>query len=364
MSKLESLRAELSALDREILAAVARRTEISLEIGRAKQDLGFGTRDFAREKVVLDRAHQAAVELGISPGLAERLTLMLIEASLSAQEQHRVAQTNTGSGQRALVIGGAGKMGRWFAGFLAAQGYSVQVADPLPGPDGVAHVADWHTLTLDHDLIVVAAPLHTTNDVLHELARLRPSGVVFDVGSLKTPLRSGLLALRDAGVRVTSLHPMFGPDTSLLSGRHVIFVDLGVPEATAAVRALFSATMAELADMDLDTHDRLIAFVLGLSHAVNLAFNDALAGSGADLPLLARISSTTFDAQLDVSTRVAQENPRLYFEIQAQNAYGDTSLAALERSVERLRELVAKQDEAGFIELMVSGRDYVNARRR
>jgi prephenate dehydrogenase len=30
---------------------------------------------------------------------------------------------------------------------------------------------------------------------------------------------------------VTSLHPMFGPDTELLSGRHVIFIDLGNAEA-------------------------------------------------------------------------------------------------------------------------------------
>src|SRR5690606_7137305 len=99
------------------------------------------------------------------------------------------------------------------------------------------------------DLVVVAAPLHATNDVLHELAARRPTGVVFDVGSLKTPLRSGLMALRDAGVRVTSIHPMFGPDTSLLSGRHVLFIDVGVPGATEVVRGLFAATMAEQADV-------------------------------------------------------------------------------------------------------------------
>ena len=30
-----------------------------------------------------------------------------------------------------------------------------------------------------------------------------------------------------AGCNVTSVHPMFGPDTELLSGRHVIFIDVG-----------------------------------------------------------------------------------------------------------------------------------------
>jgi len=41
------------------------------------------------------------------------------------------------------------------------------------------------------------------------------------------------------------------------------------------------------------------------------------------------MSSTTFDAQLDVAARVAGENPDLYYEIQSLNAYGEESLRAL-----------------------------------
>ncbi len=183
-----------------------------------------------------------------------------------------------------------------------------------------------------------------------------------DVGSLKTPLRAGLEALRDAGVAVTSLHPMFGPDTNLLSGKHVLFVDVGVPTATEAVRRLFAATMAEQCDVDLDMHDRLISFVLGLSHALNLSFNTALAASGEALPLLSRISSSTFEAQLGVSSRVAQENPQLYFEIQALNDYGLGSLDALHASVTQLREHVHQRDQEAFVAMMERGRDYVTAR--
>jgi prephenate dehydrogenase len=147
----------------------------------------------------------------------------------------------------------------------------------------------------------------------------RPKGVIFDVGSLKSPLRAGLNALKSHGCRVTSLHPMFGPDTELLSGRHVIFVEAGSSEATQAARELFASTMVEQVVMSLDEHDRLIAYVLGLSHALNIAFFTALAESGEAAPRLAKLSSTTFDSQLDVATRVAQESPELYFEIQSLN---------------------------------------------
>ena len=42
-------------------------------------------------------------------------------------------------------------------------------------------------------------------------------------------------------------------------------------------RELFAPTMAEQVVMSLDDHDRLIAYVLGLSHALNIAFFTALA---------------------------------------------------------------------------------------
>ena len=77
--------------------------------------------------------------------------------------------------------------------------------------------------------------------------------MVFDIGSLKSPLRSGLLAVREAGVQVTSIHPMFGADTELLSGRHVVFVNVGSPGATKAARELFASTMAIQVEMDLDS---------------------------------------------------------------------------------------------------------------
>jgi chorismate mutase/prephenate dehydrogenase len=254
-------------------------------------------------------------------------------------------------------------MGAWFVNFLASQGFTVEVADPAPAAAGVTRVDDWRRTDLKHDYIVLATPLGITDAILRDLALRRPPGVIFDVGSLKSPLRAGLLALKSHGCRVTSVHPMFGPDTELLSGRHVVFVDLGNAAALESARALFAPTMAEQVVMSLDDHDRLIAYVLGLSHALNIAFFTALADSGEAAPRLARMSSTTFDAQLDVAARVAQESPELYYEIQSLNDYGAESLEALSQAVERLRTAVLSQDHHAFVALMRRGRDYLQDRR-
>jgi chorismate mutase/prephenate dehydrogenase len=360
---LEDLRRRLNDIDRRLLAIVAERKSVSGEVARVKRATGRPTRDYEREREVILGVRAAASELGVSPGLAEDLLRLLIRSSLTTQERASVAARGAGSGRRVLVIGGAGLMGRWFVDFLSSQGFAVEVADPAGASAGVVCVADWRKTDLQHDFIMLATPLGVTDAILRDLALRRPPGVIFDIGSLKSPLRAGLLALRSHGCKVTSVHPMFGPDTELLSGRHVIFVDLGSAPALEAVKELFAPTMAEQVVMSLDDHDRLIAYVLGLSHALNIAFFTALAESGEAAPRLARLSSTTCDAQLDVASRVARDNPELYYEIQSLNDYGAESLEALSKAVERIRTAVLSQDHAAFVALMRRGHDYLQDRK-
>jgi chorismate mutase/prephenate dehydrogenase len=359
---LDELRLHLNGLDRQLLELVAERQRTSREIARVKRATGHPTRDYARERDVILGARARAAALGVPEDVAESVMRLLIRSSLATQERASVAAHGLGAGQRALVIGGAGKIGGWFSQFLASLGFAVEIADPGAAP-GVGVRTDWRVGALDHDLVVVATPLGITDGILRELAVARPPGVVFDVGSLKSPLRGGLAELVKAGVRVTSVHPMFGPDTELLSGRHVIFIDLGVGDALAKARALFASTMVEQVVMGLEEHDRLIAYVLGLSHAVNIAFFTALAQSGEAAPRLVRMSSTTFDAQFDIASQVAQESPDLYFEIQRLNDYGAESLEALGRAVAALRTAVQAGDREGFTALMRQGQEYTQGRR-
>jgi chorismate mutase/prephenate dehydrogenase len=359
---LDDLRAALTELDGQLIELVARRQALSEQVAAVKRATGKPTRDFGREREVILLGRTAALRLGVSADLAESLLRQLIQSSLTTQEHARVAAQAYGSGKRALIIGGRGKMGGWFADFLASQGFRVQIADPAGALQGFDYIADWQSDSLDQDLIVLATPLGATAELLAVLAGRAPKGLIFDLGSLKTPLRTGLAALVKAGCRVTSLHPMFGPDTELLSGRHVIFIDLGHAGALREAQELFVPTMAERVVMGLDEHDRLIAYVLGVAHALNIAFFTALAESGEAAPRLARMSSTTFDAQLAVANRVAAESPELYFEIQSLNEYGEQSLHALQQAMERIVAAVRAGDLADFQAIMHRGRAYLDVR--
>ncbi len=108
---LDDLRNDLSAVDRNIVDLIADRQRLVNEIGRQKQTTGTGTRDYAREKDVLDMGRAQARELGLEPDLVEEIQRSLIRSSLATQERDRVIAEGRGDGRRVMVIGGAGKMG-------------------------------------------------------------------------------------------------------------------------------------------------------------------------------------------------------------------------------------------------------------
>ena len=126
---LDDLRTNLSAVDRQLIELIAERQRIVAEIGRSKLQAGAGTRDYAREKEVIEMGRAQASKVGVDPDIAEELLHLLIRTSLESQERDRVVAEGKGDGQSALVIGGAGKMGRWFVEFFASQGFVTTVAD-------------------------------------------------------------------------------------------------------------------------------------------------------------------------------------------------------------------------------------------
>ena len=357
---LQRHREQLDRIDNQLLDLIGERQKTIAAIGEIKRGMGKPLRDFAREKEVLDLASAHARSRGLDGALAHDLMKLLIQHSLTTQENDQLRAEARGEGRRALVVGGAGRMGRWFARFLDSQGFVVELLDPAlpPGERSAEGFGQRRRLdqgALDQELILIAAGIEASNQVMLELARLRPPGVVLDLASIKAPLAPGYQALQAAGVAVASLHPLFGPSAVLLADRHVVVIDLGAPRASALARELFAATTAVVVEMTLAEHDALMAEVLGLSHVLNIVFAAALAAGGADERRLERISSTTFDAQTRVSRAVVNENPDLYFEIQQKNPNSPEVLDRLSRALADLRSALDQGDRARFAAMMQAG---------
>ncbi len=365
--KLDALRRNLDKIDEQIIRLLAERQMNVDAIGSVKLSTKSPTRDYQREKQVIDNITNCALSNKVDPEIAKQIFSLIIKTSLEKQENQKINTSGYGSRKSALIIGGNGKMGQWFVRFLSNQGFKVDVSDVRSsknsdrnGDNG--NNIDYFQVELNYDYIIVAAPIAASAKILQELATLQPTGIVMDIGSIKSPLKLPLMNLVDAGCKVVSIHPMFGPDIKLLSNKHVVFIDLGDTESVNKVKALFQPTMVEQIDMLLEDHDRLIAYILGLSHVLNIAFMSVLSESGEAAETLSKLSSTTFDAQLSIGKNVVSENPHLYFEIQKLNNYSKSTLNALSDAVQRIVTVVNNDQEQAFVSIMQKAQSYMESR--
>ena len=343
---LDALRQRIRELDDQLVTLTAQRQRLVRQVGEEKRRQGLPTVDFAQERQVLERAREQAAGQGLDPGLAEDLLLRLIRSSVAAQEEDSLRHAATGAGEQAVVVGGAGRIGRWITRFLEAQGFAVAILDPqLPEEKEEAE-----GLLPSAKLVLYATPPGETARLYRKLAEAPPKGVVADLASIKTPLLEAIRRLQRAGGRVASLHPMFGPSVLVLREADVLICDTGDAEATAAVEALFRPTTARLVHLPLVDHDRLMADLLSLAHATAFAF--ALALPEANHP----VRSTTFRALEQLASSIVRESPDVYYEIQADNPH---SLAAVERlraAVEQLLTVVRARSVDDFRALLAEGR--------
>jgi len=344
---IDEARNRIAEIDRELIARAAERVRLGRRIGELKRGLDLPIVDYGQERAVLDRARGVAHEQGIDPEIAVDLCAVLIRAAVSAQDEDRVRTSATGAGQRAVILGGAGRMGRWFMRFLSAQGFQAASLDPA-GPSEENEAA---TAALpDAELVLCATPPAATAQLYRDWADAPPSGVIVDIASIKSPLLEPIEALRRRGARVASMHPMFGPSILLLRDADVVVCDTGDPDASAVVERLFAPTTARLVRMPLAEHDRIMADLLSLAHATAIAFAYAL--PGVDHP----VRSTTFQALEALAGRVVRESPDVYFEIQADNPHSKRALERLRDAVERLAAAVSSHDAEAFRSVMTQGR--------
>lgn len=357
--RIARLRKDIGRIDQQILALVAWRLQVAEEIGQQKRLAGLPVRNFRAEVDVLERARGACAQFGIDPDIGQALFQVLIEAAVGRQHQHGERTHHNTERRSVLVVGGCGRMGTWLSHFFAAQGHQVSIHD-RPGQTlaGFASVDDLEDAARNADVIVLSTPIATTREILERVLGARPRGLVFDICSLKSPIVETLRGGVTQGLRVASLHPLFAPDTVLLSGRILMVCDCGDADAAAEARTLFEDTALRLIDIPLERHDPYMAYVLGLSHALNIAFARTLARSGMSAQELDGVASTTFAKQSRTTREVAMENPQLYYEIQHHNAHTARVLEGLRDAVEALESAALAPEADAFVALMDENRRY------
>lgn len=253
------------------------------------------------------------------------------------------------------IIGGTGRMGRWFARFFKERGLRVVIhsrstarAASTAKEVGVEYSESIEG-ALCSDLVLVATPIGVTARLIDEISmKLRAGTILFDIASVKGDIVRALEDAGASGARPVSVHPLFGPGAESIEGKTVLIIPVDKdPTLIQEVKRLFEGARVQIVD-SVEEHDRMMALTLSLPHFLNIVFGKIL--SNNDILRLKRFSGTTFNLQLLIAESVFTEDPNLYYEIQSQNEYFGEVLDRLTTVVKETCSVVKKGERERFVE--------------
>jgi prephenate dehydrogenase len=268
----------------------------------------------------------------------------------------------------AVVIGGAGRMGAWFASFLKKKGYQTTICDKnkraarkLARSHGYRFIGNSLLAIQSAEVVVLATPTHVTANLLKRVGpHLSRRNLLVEISSIKEPLRATLRAMKRKGVPVLSIHPMFGPGIKTLAGKAILTIS--VPRGNAKAKQLLSAFRnegARIIPIDFEEHERIASVTLALPHFLNITLVCTLKALGLSPNKLRVLAGTSFNLQLLLAEAIYKESPTNEASILTENKRSLNMLKAYMKQNRGAMAAIASGDKASLIRNLKMGRDFL-----
>ena len=258
------------------------------------------------------------------------------------------------------IIGGAGKMGRWFARFLLNEGKEVVISGrnqkrllEAKQELGGVEVASNVEAVKSTDAVIVSVPIENFEEVIKEISpRTHPKQVIIDITSVKglpveimhRYIKTGMLL---------GTHPMFGPGAKSLRNQNFVLTPTNDAERALAqkVREYLENKGAKVTLMSPREHDEITAIVLGLAHFIGLVSADTLLSLDR-LEAARKIAGTSYKVLLTLAKGVVSRDPELYATLQMSFPNMPEIEELFQRNAKTWAELVRNKDKPEFIRRM------------
>ncbi len=260
---------------------------------------------------------------------------------------------------RIAIIGGSGKMGRWFANFLRKEGKEVVISgrsqDKLleVGRRLGVEVASNIEAVRSADAVLISVPIESFGPVVREIGPFVRNGqIVIDITSIKT-LPVEMMHRHIKTGLVLGTHPLFGPGAKSIANQNFVLTPSNEAEAALAerVKRFLEARKGKVTVMTPQEHDEMMTIVLGLSHFIAIVSADTLLGSNK-LKDMAAVGGITYKVLLTLVESVISEDPELYASLQM-NLPNVTEVEKLfQRRAKEWADLVANNDRQEFVQRM------------
>jgi len=257
------------------------------------------------------------------------------------------------------IIGGSGKMGQWFAGFLLKEGMEViitgrnqtklQEARQQLGVGAASNIA----AVKKADVILISVPIDDFEEFIKQISpHIRPEQVIIDITSIKESPVEIMHRHIKQGVTL-GVHPMFGPGARDITNQNFILTPTNKDENALAqkVREYLETRGARVTLMTPRQHDEMMSVVLGLSHFIALVSADTLLSLDKSTTLKA-VSGSTYKLLLTLAESVIAEDPEFCASLQMKLPNRDKVNRLLQSKLEEWSDIVANRDRQKFTQKM------------
>ncbi len=326
---LAALRAEIDDIDAAWVALLAKRTQLTTQIGELKAQAGLPIYAPERESALIEERRKQAEQLGVSPVMVQDILRRVIRDSYYTQNgRYRCINPDVG---KVVIIGGRGALGKVFVQLFERSGYSVAVVEQ----------GDWETAAATDylcqaGLVIVAVPIQITVDVSAKLTMLPPDCILADITSVKSAPLDKMLSVHPGPV--VGLHPMFGPDTPGMIKQVVVVCDGRKPPAYAWLIEQMQTWGASIHHSSAEEHDAAMAFIQVMRHFNTFVYGTHLATENPPLEALTIFSSPIYRLELAMVGRLFAQNAHLYADIIFHNP---SNFLLLERFHQRFGEALS-----------------------
>jgi len=255
------------------------------------------------------------------------------------------------------IVGAAGKMGSWFAALLHGHGHELilvgrrrEAVEQLAGTMDRC-VAGGYADVVDADLVIIAVPLPAVESVIGQLGPLvKPSQHVIDLSSLKMAPQAAADKYMPQACFL-GVHPMFGSGAEGLEGHNVILTPSGCAAQALAdrVRRYIEPLGAHVVTMDPESHDEVMAIVLGLPALVVAAVARTALSSG-HFAAARDVSGTSLEVLMSLTESMLCQGSELYGTLLSELPASPRVASALTESAAHFAHLVEEGNRSALID--------------
>lgn len=246
-----------------------------------------------------------------------------------------------------IAVIGLGALGRCLVEQFLKQNFRIKVYDvdyrrleDLQSPN-VIKCRIFEEVVENVEVVIVSVPVNAACKVILDISKQMSRGVIVDVSSIKKPVYDIMKNLQE-DLKPVCIHPLFGPTTPALKNEKIALIPVRNSfEERSIVEKLIPEV--KIIEVDVDEHDKLMTYILSLTHLLSIAVTNIL-GEIGDTQVLEELAGTSFKYMCKMLNATLTESLDVFTSILYYNSGTKQLSLNLSREFNKIAQTISKED--------------------